>query len=73
MPLDDVLLEKYGEFYCSLYVAKCQPWIREVPFHEWVERQMAIRSQPARFGSIAAEDVMPELGGDSPMILFETA
>ncbi|WP_438432000.1 hypothetical protein [Gorillibacterium sp. sgz500922] len=41
--LEDELLEKYGEFYCSRYVAKNQPWILQIPFGEWVERQLAER------------------------------
>lgn len=40
MPIDDVLLDKLGEFYCSEYVALNQPWIREIPFEQWVERQL---------------------------------
>jgi hypothetical protein len=45
MTMEDGLLEKYGEYYCSQYVAKNQPWILKVPFHEWVDRQVNERSR----------------------------
>lgn len=48
--LDDELLEKYGEFYCSRYVAKNQPWILQIPFGEWVERQLLVsKAKPVAF------------------------
>jgi hypothetical protein len=43
MHLEDELLERYGIYYSSEYVAKNQPWILEVPFVEWVERQLSLR------------------------------
>lgn len=35
----DDYVERMGQFYSSEYVAKNQPWIRELPFHEWLERR----------------------------------
>jgi hypothetical protein len=43
MHLEDELLERYGTYYSSEYVMKNQPWILEVPFFEWVERQLSLR------------------------------
>lgn len=37
----DDYVERMGQFYSSEYVAKNQPWIRELPFHEWLERRRA--------------------------------
>ncbi|GIP38113.1 hypothetical protein J31TS4_13930 [Paenibacillus sp. J31TS4] len=37
MTIDDRLLDKLGDFYSSPYVAKNQPWVRQLPFSEWVE------------------------------------
>lgn len=34
-------VDHMGRLYASEYVAMNQPWIREVPFHEWLERMQA--------------------------------
>lgn len=39
------LLERYSRFYYSPYVAKNQPWILQIPFDEWVERQLRLRGE----------------------------
>lgn len=45
MTMENGLLEKFGEYYCSRYVALNQPWILEIPFHQWVERQVSVKFQ----------------------------
>ena len=34
------LIWRLGEFYTSEYVLHNQPWILEVPFHKFLERQL---------------------------------
>lgn len=41
--MPDELLESLGEFYTSEYVAANQPWIRKIPFEEYVNRLLAAR------------------------------
>ncbi|MEO3944133.1 hypothetical protein [Gorillibacterium sp. CAU 1737] len=60
--MEDELLEKYGEFYCSRYVAKNQPWIRTIPFGEWVERQLTLR-QGAAFARMGEASEEADLAG----------
>lgn len=38
--MDDELLERLANFYCSEYVEKNQPWVREIPFDQWLDRQL---------------------------------
>ncbi|KIL37952.1 hypothetical protein SD70_29630 [Gordoniibacillus kamchatkensis] len=39
-PVDDDLLYSLGEYYSSQYVEKNKPWVREIPFAEWMQRQL---------------------------------
>jgi hypothetical protein len=73
MPLDDLLLDKYGAYYSSQYVAKNQPWILEVPFYEWVERQMSIRMVHLEGIEGYIEDIMQEPYPMDTVMLQETA
>jgi hypothetical protein len=41
VPIPDELLDAYGEFYNSQFVRQNMPWVRMVPFAEWVTRQLA--------------------------------
>jgi hypothetical protein len=34
------LVDKLGRFYHSEYVSKNQPWVRQIPFPEWLQRQL---------------------------------
>ena len=38
--MDDEILEKLGDYYCSEFVKEHMPWIREIPFYEFVQRVM---------------------------------
>lgn len=38
--MNDELLELYGEYYTSDFVEKNMPWIKEIPFGEWLDRHM---------------------------------
>lgn len=38
--LSDELLDKLGDFYASEYVQNNQPWLREKPFHLWLEQEI---------------------------------
>lgn len=40
MSISDELLDRYGNYYTSEYVAKNQPWVLKIPFYEWVQRQL---------------------------------
>jgi hypothetical protein len=42
--IPDDLLNSLGEFYSSEYVAKNQPWILEMTFEQYVQREMRIRT-----------------------------
>jgi len=41
--ISDEQLERLGRYYTSEFVRKVMPWVTEVPFHEWLERQDATR------------------------------
>lgn len=38
--IPDERLEKLADFYSSEFVEKNEPWIREIPFYEWLNRQI---------------------------------
>ncbi|MGM0882564.1 MAG: hypothetical protein ACQEXQ_16175 [Bacillota bacterium] len=37
------LMDRLATFYHSEHVEVCQPWIRETPFEEWRDRQLAAK------------------------------
>jgi hypothetical protein len=37
--IPDIFLERMADYYTSEFVKKNMPWIREIPFHEFLERQ----------------------------------
>lgn len=41
--IPDELLNRLADFYSSEYVAKNEPWIRQIPFHEWLGRELIKR------------------------------
>lgn len=36
-----LLVDKLARFYHSDYVLKNQPWVRQIPFSQWLQRQLA--------------------------------
>ncbi len=38
--LNDELLDHLGKYYTSEMVSICKPWIREIPFEIWLDRQL---------------------------------
>ena len=45
IPISEVWLERLGTYYTSEYVKTHQPWIREIPFARFVEREWFKRQQ----------------------------
>lgn len=37
--MNDDLLERLANYYTSEYVTKNMPYLREIPFHEWLRRK----------------------------------
>lgn len=40
MRIQDNLLDSLGDFYCSEFVSRNMPWLRQMTFAEFVEREL---------------------------------
>lgn len=43
-----VMVDKLAHLYHSDYVAKNEPWVREIPFHEWLNRKLIAKGFETR-------------------------